>query len=304
MQSKHHLLPIFILALGYCFISTSVFAQGNNGQNGTTIKVKERNTGETRKNQKAMGNNTGDRQTLPNNQQGPQNDAATVKVKKNNTARKTGKDMANNTGDMEVYESRMAPPKNDHYVVVDNTKQRRQTKEMAKYSGDMEVYESRMQGPKNSGSTVIVREIDRKQEKDRARYSGDIPVNALEKRAQMRREKDRQVAGYQGDISVRTLEDRAKNIRQKSKKMANYQGDIIVHKRKEGMHPSSVYRGGKVKNSYQQKEKYRQKMLKKSQKKDTEIPNYQKDKKGSKPGYDSREADIWNLKQKQQPAEK
>jgi hypothetical protein len=109
------------------------------------------------------------------------------------------------------------------------------------------------------------------------------------------------MASCQGDISVKTLEARAKNIRKKSKQMANFQGDIIVHKKKSGMHPSSVYRGGLVKNSYAAKERYRQRMMKQNNKnadKDENVPQYlKKNKKDQRPSYDSREAEIWNLKQ-------
>jgi hypothetical protein len=61
------------------------------------------------------------------------------------------------------------------------------------------------------------------------------------------------------------------------------------------MHPSSVYRGGKVKNSYAAKERFRKRMLKKyGRNDDAETPNYMKKKqKDGKPKYDKREAEIW-----------
>jgi hypothetical protein len=101
------------------------------------------------------------------------------------------------------------------------------------------------------------------------------------------------MGNYSGDISVRSLEAKAKSIRKKGKKMANYRGDIIVKRVKKGMHPSAVYRGGKVKNSYTAKEKYRKRMLKKYGRNDgIETPNYQKQKL-QKPKYDKKEGEIW-----------
>ncbi|MBX9851097.1 MAG: hypothetical protein K2X86_04985, partial [Cytophagaceae bacterium] len=199
------------------------------------------------------------------------------------------------SGDVEVtaYSSRMQGPKHDNYVIVRGEKTRKLTKQMSKYEGDMKIYESRMQGPKNSGSMVVKREIDRKEMKRIANNEGDIPVNVLEKRAKMRRQKDRQVANYKGDILVKTLYQRDKKIRKKSKDMANYRGDIIVKKVKKGMHPSAVYKGGRVKNSYAAKEKYRKKMLKKYGKTEgLEDANYMKEK-NQRPKHDSKEGEIW-----------
>ena len=57
------------------------------------------------------------------------------------------------------------------------------------------------------------------------------------------------------------------------------------------MHPSAKYRGGKLKNSFKDEEKYRQKVLKK-QKRDTGISPSDKAK-IKKPSYDKRESKIW-----------
>ncbi|MCU0417381.1 MAG: hypothetical protein MUE33_09370 [Cytophagaceae bacterium] len=254
------------------------------------------------KKQKQMGKSTGDiNVSKPNGgMQGPKNNEATVPVKSNKDNAKKQKQMAKNTGDQTIPSSNVQPPKYDNTVVVNDKPQRKASKQISKYQGDMVPMESQMQGPKNSGSLVLAREINRKQEKDRARYSGDLPSNFLQKRTQQREDKNRQVSSYKGDILVRTLNQRAQRSRKKSKEIANYRGDIIVKKMKKGMHPSAVYQGGKVKNSYSQKEKYRQKMLKKYGKnEDIEKANWQKQKQRA-PRYDSREADIWNLKPKPQ----
>lgn len=224
----------------------------------------------------------------------------TVRVSNNKGVRKSDKSQAHYSGDISASSqaSRMQPPKHDiAYVSVDYSKQRKQGKTISKYSGDMAPMESHMSGPKNSDGTVLIRGVDHKKMKQIAKYSGDLPPNALQKRSEMRMAKNYEVSHYKGDISIRTLQQRAKKIRKKNKTIANYRGDIIVHKRKEGMHPSSVYRGGKVKNSYAAKEKYRKRMLEKNNRNaDIETPNYLKDKKKNKdmrPKYDSRESEIW-----------
>jgi hypothetical protein len=75
--------------------------------------------------------------------------------------------------------------------------------------------------------------------------------------------------------------------------MANYEGDIIIRRKKQGMHPSSVWKGGKMKNSYKAKEKYRKRMLKKyGRNEGIEVPNYQKQK-VKKPKVDKKESEIW-----------
>ncbi|MFN8417520.1 MAG: hypothetical protein U0U66_14395 [Cytophagaceae bacterium] len=289
---KKFLSIIFIHTL---FVVTS-FAQNAGTQDMGTIKVKSNK--DVAKKQKQMGNNQGTINTNKQNGgvQGPKNNEATVQVKSNKNNAKKQKQMANNTGDAQIPVSRVQPPRHDNTVVVNDKPQRQSSKQMSKYHGDMVPMESQMQGPKNSGSLVLAREINRKQEKDRARYSGDLPNNFLEKRTKMRDDKNRQVSSYKGDILVRTLNQRAQRSRKKSKEIANYRGDIVVKKMKKGMHPSAVYQGGKVKNSYTQKEKYRQKMLKKYGRNDgIEDANWQKQK-SKNPRYDSREAEIWNLK--------
>ena len=92
-------------------------------------------------------------------------------------------------------------------------------------------------------------------------YQGDIPVNFLAKRAKLRRQKENEIAGYNGDMLVRTLNKKAKALRKKDKKIATYQGDIIIRRKQKGMHPSAVWKGGRMKGSYKAKEKYRKRIL-------------------------------------------
>ncbi|WP_018344582.1 hypothetical protein [Cytophaga aurantiaca] len=266
----------------------------------------ESNKTNSAKNQKNMGKSQGTmnaKKANASNSNGPKNDQATAEANKGTNVQKKQRQMGTSTGDMVVSnKTGVKPPKYDNSVVVDDRPQRKQSKQMSKYQGDIVPAESNSHGPLNSGSTVIAREIDRKQEKQRAQYSGDLGNNFLAKRAKMRDEKNRQVSSYKGDLLVRTLNARAKRTRKKAKDIANYRGDLIVRKAKKGMHPSAVYQGGKVKNSYAAKEKYRKKMLKKYGKTEgLEDANWQKkeNKKGGAPRYDSREAEIWNLKPKQ-----
>lgn len=245
----------------------------------------------SRKKDKNMAKNSGGDMKQMESKQTLGKNAQTYKVKNNDT-RKSDKQQGNYQGDMYAMEARMKPPQHDNYVVVNHSIERRSSKKISKYQGDMQPMESRMEGPRNS-TVYIKREIDHKEMKKVANYSGDIPANFLAKRAKHRREMDKKLANYRGDITVRSLMQRDKKIRKKGKDMANYQGDIIVHKRKKGMHPSSVYRGGKIRNSYQQKEKYRKKMLKKyGRNPGIEDPNYLK-KKEARPKYDKRESEIW-----------
>ncbi len=208
------------------------------------------------------------------------------------------KEVASNTGDTKVDDSkeRKAAKKISGYsgdIVSNESKIRKKDKEIGHYSGDMEVAQSRAKGPKNEGSMVLVRGVNMEQQMRMKNYSGDILVRDLNKRDKMRREKGRKIASYEGDILVSTLEARDRKIRKKSKQMANFEGDIIVKRVKKGMHPSAVYRGGNVKNSYAAKERYRKRMLKKYGKNDgIETPNYMK-KKEAKPKYDKRESEIW-----------
>lgn len=255
-----------------------------------TVKARD---GGKRTSQAINKGSSGDLKPTESRQQAPRNTAGTTVIVNDKKDRKLNKQMAKYQGDLSQPESRMKPPKYDNYVVVNHKKERKLTKQMAKYQGDIVPGESRMQGPRNSDGLVEVREIDRKQGKQIANYKGDLANNFLEKRTAMRIEKSRQMANYKGDLLVRSLNQKARKIRKKQKDIANYQGDIVVRSKKKGMHPSSVYRGGKVKNSYQAKERYRKRMLKKyGRNSGIEDANYMK-KKDRKPRHDKKESEIW-----------
>lgn len=131
--------------------------------------------------------------------------------------------------------------------------------------------------------------------KELQKYSGDLPSNFLKKRDQARQDKNRQVSSYSGDILAKTLQAKAKKIRKKGKEMANFRGDIIVHRVKKGMHPSAAYRGGKIRNSYKAKERYRKRVMNRYRKNNNvEVPeSVKKRRKEKKPTYDKNEAAIW-----------
>ncbi len=228
------------------------------------------------------------------------------------------KQVANNTGDAPPLESHKAAPRHPSDIIVDNRKERKTDKQIAGYSGD-QVYNNNKERKTDkkianyTGDVVIndsksrklqkeianysgdveIRGVDMKTQMKMKSYSGDISVHDINKRDKARREKGRKIASYEGDILVSTLEARARKIRKKSKEMANWEGDIIVKRVKKGMHPSAIYRGGNIKNSYAAKERYRKRMLKKYGKNEgVETPNYMK-KKEAKPKYDKKESEIW-----------
>jgi len=222
-------------------------------------------------------------------------------IKYNDNSRKLkmqAKQVAQNKGDEIVRESKQRAPRHASDIIVDNSKERKTDKQISHYTGDVVLNDSKTRKTDKqignySGDMVFDQSKTRKTDKVIGSYSGDIPVNYLQKRDHMRREKERKIASYEGDILVSTLEARARKIRKKSKEMANFEGDIIVKRVRKGMHPSAVYRGGNVKNSYAAKERYRKRMLKKYGKNDgIETPNYMK-KKEAKPKYDKRESEIW-----------
>lgn len=180
--------------------------------------------------------------------------------------RRTAKLAANNTGD----------------IRVDFSNQRKMNKAIADNTGSIDMK-----------AVNDARAESRKTQKKIANNEGDIGGNYLARREAMRHKKGKEIASSSGDILVRTLNQRARQIRKKNKDIANYKGDIIVTKRKKGMHPSAVYRGGKVKNSYTAKERYRKRMMKRMRRqKGVEDANYMKQKM-QKPKHNKNEAEIW-----------
>ena len=134
-------------------------------------------------------------------------------------------------------------------------------------------------------------------DKEQFSYEGDI---ALNEKNEIRREKEKEISTNSGDILVKTLRERDNRIRIKAKKIANWEGDVILTKKIKGTHPSAAYAGGKIANSYKEKEKYRRQMLRKyGRNPDLETPSYER-KKQEKPTYDKNEGKIWDVQNYQE----
>jgi hypothetical protein len=272
----------------------------------------------SRKSSQKMSRYTGDTEIPKSRMQLPKRDSYVPLP--TNQAFITSQKIKNYTGDIDPRKPRAEAPRHEGaYVIVNDKKTRETDKKISKYEGDIVVNQSKIRKTDKeqanySGDIVINEKKLRTNDKERANYSGDLvvdgsdarindkrranyqgdlPNNYLEKRAAYREEKNRKIASYNGDLSVRALQSTARKIRIKQKKMANYQGDIVVKNMKRGMHPSAVYRGGKVKNSYAAKERYRKRILRKYGKNEgLEDANYMKQK-YKKPKHDKKEAEIW-----------
>lgn len=126
-------------------------------------------------------------------------------------------------------------------------------------------------------------------------YKGNGLVKSDYKKRKDARRRDGRFGHYKG-VLVKSDYKKRKDARKKSQQISKYRGDLLVKKMPKGAHPSAVWRGGKVKNSYQQKEKYRQRMMKRiGRNKNNLQPNYlRKKNREEKPTYDSRENEIWS----------
>jgi hypothetical protein len=104
------------------------------------------------------------------------------------------------------------------------------------------------------------------------------------------RNKSKKLSSYKGDIRV---VDRKKQYRKKNNEISSYKGDILVRRKPKDAFPGAAYKGKYQNSSYQKKEKYRKRMLKKmGRSKKNMVPNYKK-RKEEKPTYDTRESEIW-----------
>ncbi len=235
------------------------------GNKGDKIDTRPR---KMRQSNKEMGENSGTIAVKNANMRKYQGTTSSgnIRVASQVDNRRTAKLAANNTGDMRV----------------DLSGQRKTAKAIAGNTGSIDMK-----------AVNEARAESRKTQKKIASNEGDIGGNYLARREAMRHKKGKEIASSSGDILVRTLNQRARQIRKKNKDIANYKGDIIVTKRKKGMHPSAVYRGGKVKNSYTAKERYRKRMMKRMRRqKGVEDANYMKQKM-RKPKHNKNEAEIW-----------
>jgi hypothetical protein len=124
-----------------------------------------------------------------------------------------------------------------------------------------------------------------------AGYSGDISSKVMKNRQEIRKNLTKRMKSYDGNIKVSDLRKKQKRIRERTRNMMHYEGDIVVKKRRKGAHPSSFYRGGKLK-AYDKKDKFRKKMIKKARKGNASDPEYMR-KQERKPRFNADEGKIW-----------
>lgn len=96
-----------------------------------------------------------------------------------------------------------------------------------------------------------------------------------------------------GDYSPKTPQEKKALARDNAKKAYEYSGDIIVKRKTKDLHPSAEYLNSRSKSSYEKKERYRKRMLRKSRSGKKEDPKYMREK-GKKPRYDDVEKGLWN----------
>ncbi|MDJ1483469.1 hypothetical protein QNI19_22850 [Cytophagaceae bacterium DM2B3-1] len=131
----------------------------------------------------------------------------------------------------------------------------------------------------------------KKRAEDFNNFRGENRTLAMPYRKKMYKKRAEDLSSYRGGHTLR-IEYRKKMYKKKSKELSSYKGDIVVRKRPKGTYPNLKYRGGYKNSSFEKKEKYRKKILKRMGKKKY-VPSYMK-KKDEKPRYDSRESEIWD----------
>ena len=102
-------------------------------------------------------------------------------------------------------------------------------------------------------------------------------------------------ADFAGNMKVKSKSAQERDFKKQSKEQQLFAGNYRIKKNKNAdLHPSSEYRGGKIKNSYAQKERTRKRKIWWSKtKKNDDQPQHLKEK-GKKPKYDPKEREIWN----------
>ncbi len=131
----------------------------------------------------------------------------------------------------------------------------------------------------------------KKRDKKFTEFRGEGNTLAMPYRKKMYKKKSEQMSSSRKGNTL-TVEYRKKMYRKKSKEISSYKGDILVRKRPKGAYPNMKYRGGYKNSSFEKKEKYRKRILKRMGKKQY-VPAHMR-KKDEKPRYDSREAEIWD----------
>jgi|GEM_PF-3073917 len=131
----------------------------------------------------------------------------------------------------------------------------------------------------------------KKRDKEFTNFRGEGTTLAMPDRKKMYKKKSEQLSSFRKGNTL-APEYRKQMYKKKSKEISSYKGDIVVRKRPKGAYPNLTYRGGRTNSSFEKKEKYRKRMLKRMGKKQY-VPAHMR-RKDKTPRYDSREADIWD----------
>nr|MCU0354648.1 hypothetical protein [Cytophagales bacterium] len=131
----------------------------------------------------------------------------------------------------------------------------------------------------------------KKRDKKFANFRSEENTLALPYRKKMYKKRAEELATARRGNTL-APEYRKKMYRKKSKELSSYKGDMLVRKRPKGAYPNLTYRGGYKNSSFEKKEKYRKRLLKRMGDRKY-VPPHQR-RKDEKPRYDSREAEIWD----------
>jgi hypothetical protein len=131
----------------------------------------------------------------------------------------------------------------------------------------------------------------KKRDKQFNSFRGEKNTLAMPDRKKMYKKKSEELSSARRGNTL-APEYRKKMYRKKSKELSSYKGDMLVRKRPKGAYPNLKYRGGYKNSSFEKKEKYRKRILKRMGKKQY-VPAHMR-KKDEKPKYDTRESEIWD----------
>ncbi len=139
------------------------------------------------------------------------------------------------------------------------------------------VFNTTLEAPERSRNAMGARML-RQSERNNSRGG---KVHSQWYKQKIAKSKSKKISSYKGDIRV---VDRKKEYRKKNNEISSYKGDILVRRKPKDAFPGAGYKGGYANSSYQKKEKYRKRMLKKMGKsKKNMVPNYKKRKEENLP---------------------
>lgn len=188
-----------------------------------------------------------------------------------------------------------------HFLEVE--KERKIAHQTGNYPGNIKIPVPKVQSRRerknaeilgNSNGPVTYRRHTRRGEirhqnnvsKEVGLYAGNIKVSRNKQKAG-------EYSFYQGRIRVRTEKSQTRHFKKLSNEIHQFNGMLRIREPGKDMHPSVSYLKSKTKNSYEQKEKYRQWKLKWHHWfKNKDQPKHLKTK-SRKPRYDKKESEIW-----------